>query len=122
MTDKNPAEINIITSWHAHVYFDPATTKDTAATLREWISSRFEVTMGRWHEVNVGPHTQAMYQVAFSNDVYPDLVPFLTLNRMDLVILVHPNTGNDYADHMHHAMWMGKVLEIDGSVLDRGTK
>jgi aromatic ring-cleaving dioxygenase len=122
MMFDDPAEINAINGWHAHVYFDPATTRDAAATLRDWITGRFDVVMGRWHEVKVGPHPQPMYQIAFANAVFAELVPFLALNRMALTILVHPNTADEYADHMQHAMWMGKVLELDGSMLRRGSK
>ena len=106
-----------IKSWHAHVYYDPATTRPVAAALREAIAARFNTTLGRWHDVTVGPHPQAMYQVAFENEIFPDLVPFLALHRQGLTILVHPETGDEVADHRDHAMWMGAVLPLDFSVL-----
>ena len=65
-----------ITSWHAHVYYDPATTRTVAADLRAAVEARFPVTMGRWHDTNVGPHPSAMYQIAFAPDVFPSLVPW----------------------------------------------
>jgi len=34
-----------------------------------------------------------------------------------LTILVHPETGDEVADHRDHAMWMGKVLPLDLSTL-----
>ncbi len=121
MTDPTatPAAIEAIDGWHAHVYYDPQATRDTAARLREWVGARFEVELGRWHDVNVGPHTRAMYQIKFANAVFPDLVPFLALNRMGLDILVHPNTEDAYADHLFHALWLGNTLPINGSVLKR---
>jgi aromatic ring-cleaving dioxygenase len=114
-----PALIDTITGWHAHVYYDPQTTRDQAAALREWVGARFEVVLGRWHDVKVGPHPQAMYQILFANALFPTLVPFLALNRMGLDVLVHPNTADEYADHLHHAMWLGRTLELDGSVLKK---
>lgn len=106
-----------ITGWHAHVYFDAA-TRDAAARLRDGIAAAFpDAVLGRWHEVPVGPHPQAMYQVAFAPDLFPALVPFLALNRDGLAVLVHPETGRQKADHLHHAMWMGAVLALDASVL-----
>lgn len=116
-TTSTPAEIAAIHGWHAHVYYDPETTRDTAALLRGWVEARFPVVMGRWHDVKVGPHPQAMYQIAFDNALFPTLVPFLALNRMGLAILVHPNTADQYEDHLTHALWMGAVLPLDGSVL-----
>lgn len=106
-----------ITGWHAHVYFD-AGTRDAAARLREGIAQAFpDAVLGRWHDVPVGPHPQAMYQVAFAPALFPTLVPFIALNREGLTLLVHPETGRQKADHLHHAMWMGAVLPLDASVL-----
>ncbi len=114
-----PASLDTINGWHAHVYYDPATTRETAEKLRTWIAARFDVTLGRWHDGKVGPHPQAMYQIHFPNAAYATLVPFLALNRMGLNVLVHPNTADEYADHMEHAMWLGQDLPLDGSVLRR---
>ncbi|CAH0247838.1 DOPA 4,5-dioxygenase family protein [Roseomonas sp. CECT 9278] len=106
-----------ITGWHAHVYFD-AGSRDAAARLREGIAQAFpDAVLGRWHDKPVGPHPQAMYQVAFAPALFPTLVPFLALNREGLAVLVHPETGRQKADHLHHAMWMGAVLALDASVL-----
>lgn len=107
-----------ITGWHAHVYYDPAGTRDAAARLREGLAAAFpEAVLGRWHDAKVGPHPGAMYQVAFPPALYPRLVPWLALNRGPLTILVHPETGRQKADHLQHALWMGAVLPLDASVL-----
>ena len=111
-----PADISAIVDWHAHVYFDPA-SRVAAAELRDWVEARFVVRMGRWHEVPVGPHPQAMYQIAFANPVLPSLLPFLALNRLGLTVLVHPNTARPRADHLVHAIWLGRVLPLDASLL-----
>lgn len=103
-----------ITGWHAHVYYDPATTRPAAAALRERIAAVFpEAVLGRWHDVPVGPHPSAMYQVAFPLALFATLVPFLALHRTELTVLVHPETGRQRADHAQHALWMGAVLPLD---------
>ncbi len=103
-----------ITGWHAHIYYDPAATKEVAAVLRDQIAHRFsEALLGRWHDVPVGPHPQAMYQVAFAPALLPGLLPFLALHRVGLTVLVHPETGRQRADHTAHALWMGAVLALD---------
>lgn len=111
-----PAAITAIQSYHAHVYYGPA-TKDAAAELRKWVEERFIVQMGSWHDVPVGPHPQAMYQIAFELDLFPSLVPFLMLNRMGLTVLVHPESGRPRDDHLQHAIWMGAVLTLKADIL-----
>lgn len=105
-----------ITDWHAHIYYDPA-DRTAAAALRAGIESNFAVRMGRWHDEPVGPHPQAMYQVAFEPPMFEKLVPWLALNRGDLAVLVHPETGNAVADHSKHALWLGDKLPLKLEIL-----
>jgi aromatic ring-cleaving dioxygenase len=109
-------ETGAIHDYHAHVYYD-ALSRDRAARLRAWLEQRFTVRMGRWHDVPVGPHPTAMYQVAFAPDQFPTLVPFLMMNRGGLTVLVHPEAGRPRDDHTLHAMWMGEVLPLRTDVL-----
>jgi aromatic ring-cleaving dioxygenase len=107
-----------ITGYHAHVYFD-SETELAAQAVREEIEARFDVVMGRWHHKPVGPHPRWMYQVAFETDIFPAFVPWLALNRRDLVVLLHPNTGDNLTDHTSFAMWMGEVLELNTGIFDK---
>jgi aromatic ring-cleaving dioxygenase len=106
-----------ILSYHAHVYYDPARTRAEAETLRQRIAERFVVQLGRWHDVPVGPHTAAMYQVAFATEVFAAFVPWLMLNRDGLDVLVHPNTLAPRDDHFLHALWLGQKLALKDTVL-----
>ncbi len=113
-TAREPA---LITEYHAHIYYDEA-SKPAAASLRAWVEARFpDARMGRWHDVPVGPHVQAMYQIAFKPELFPSLAPFLMLNRMGLTILLHPESGRPRDDHTKHATWMGAVLPVKEDVL-----
>jgi len=107
-----------IRAYHAHIYYDPPTTRERAARLRELIAERFPAAaLGRWHDVPVGPHPRAMYQVAFSPAVFAALVPWVMLNRDGLTVLVHPETGRPRDDHLRHALWLGEILPLDANVL-----
>ena len=109
--------IDMIRSYHAHIYFDGAEQGRTAEILREEIAQRFSVRLGRWHDRLVGPHTRSMYQVSFARDAFPRFVPWLMTNRRGLAVLIHPNTGRPKADHLVHAMWLGEILEINAASL-----
>ena len=60
----------------------------------------------------VGPHTAAMYQVAFEPEELARLLPWLMLNRGPLAVLLHPETGDELADHTAHAAWLGGPLPL----------
>ncbi len=106
-----------IDSYHAHVYFDE-TTREPARALREAIVAEFDVEMGRWHEKLVGPHPCWSYLVTFAPALFSELVPWLMLNRGDLAVLLHPNTGDSLADHRDFPFWMGEAVAIDLSIFE----
>jgi aromatic ring-cleaving dioxygenase len=106
-----------IHSYHAHVYYDPSLTRGVAEALRQRIMERFVVQLGRWHDAPVGPHTAAMYQVAFKPEQFGDFVPWLMLNRAGLNVLVHPNTLAPRDDHLLHALWLGSRSALKEEVL-----
>ena len=114
--DTPPHPIDAIASFHAHVYFDPA-TRDQAETLRQRVAERFSVRLGRWFDTAIGPHSRSMFQIAFRKPLFPTLTPWLMLNRGDLSILVHPNSWNQRLDHMQHALWLGPPVHIYGERL-----
>jgi aromatic ring-cleaving dioxygenase len=104
--------VSAIISYHAHIYFEGDEQRAAALLLRERIGERFAVTLGRVHERPIGPHARPMYQVAFNPETFASFVPWLMLNRMNLTVLVHPNTSRPRSDHLFHALWLGEVLPI----------
>ncbi len=115
MPSRDAAEI---TGYHAHIYYDPD-TRNAARAVRLAIEARFRCELGRWHDKPVGPHPKPMYQVAFEPDAFPEIVPWLMLNRSGLDILVHPNTGDAVADHDVNPLWIGEKLTLDIETLRR---
>ncbi len=111
-----PVDPARIVDFHMHVYYDPE-SRERAAQLRAWVEERFTVRMGRWHDVPVGPHPSAMYQIQFMPDQFPELVPFVMMNRQGLTVLLHPESGRPREDHTLNATWMGEILPLKTEIL-----
>lgn len=115
VTVADPARI---TAYHAHVYFRTEPERSAAAALRRAVAERFPAArLGSWHEQPVGPHPVPMYQILFAAPELARILPFLMLNQGGLSILLHPETGDDYADHADHAAWLGAPLPLRLEVL-----
>jgi DOPA 4,5-dioxygenase len=106
-----------IASYHAHIYFEPHAERAQALALRDAIGERFSVRLGTVWDRPVGPHSRAMYQVAFEPALFGSLVPFLMLNARGLSVLIHPNTKNMRRDHLDDRLWLGAPLDLQGEVL-----
>ncbi len=123
ISEASPApakDAGAIAEYHAHVYYDPATSRPRAERLRERVGAEFpQARLGRWHDEMVGPHPQSMYQIAFPSEMLARFVPWLMLNRDGLTVLLHPETGDNYADHSAHAAWFGAVLPLRLEVFQR---
>lgn len=106
MTLRNALSIR---DWHAHVYFN-ATTRAEAWSLRETIEAQLtrHIGMGRFHEINVGPHPLWSYQLSIASCDFLEVVAWLTLNRGQLDVFIHPNTGDALRDHRDSAIWLGR--------------
>jgi aromatic ring-cleaving dioxygenase len=112
MSDEAPTREFNIRGWHAHIYFTPE-TRDRALKLRGRIADELRLLVGSVHDKPVGPHTEPMFQVIIPVEDVGRAVPWFSLNRDGLDVLLHPSTGNGWADHTRHALWMGKALPIN---------
>jgi DOPA 4,5-dioxygenase len=114
LANPTPAkDPHAIAHYHAHIYYDPAKSRERAERLRQRIGAQFpQARLGRWHDEPVGPHPQSMFQVAFPSRMLAEFVPWLMLHRDGLTVLLHPETGDDYADHSAHAAWFGAALPL----------
>ena len=117
MTPPPPPPPAAIAGYHAHIYYEPA-TRPTAAAVRIGLIAHFVLRLGRWRDRPVGPHPLPMFQAAFAPERFAEIVPWLMLNRRGHTVLVHPDTGDDLADHRDYPLWLGTPLPLDLSVLD----
>ncbi len=100
---------SIISSWHAHVYFDAA-SRDAAWDLRGVIVQALgaRVELGRFHEKPVGPHPMWSYQLAIAPPEFASVLGWLALNHGELDVFIHPNTDDALRDHRDGALWLGR--------------
>jgi DOPA 4,5-dioxygenase len=84
------------------------------------VAERFSVRLGRWYDQPMGPHGQAMFQIAFRKPLFDAIVPWLMLNREQLSILVHPNSDDQRLDHLQRAIWLGPAVRVYGDRLPQG--
>lgn len=112
-----PLQPAAIASYHAHVYYEPA-TRPSAAAIRTGLIARFAVRLGRWRDFPVGPHPQPTFLVSFEPALFDGIVPRLMLNQRGHPVLAHPNTGDGLADHRDHPLWLGERPALDFSVFD----
>jgi DOPA 4,5-dioxygenase len=107
----------MIRDFHAHIYFD-AEGIEKARALGEEAHRRFSVRVGRYHLGPVGPHPRGSVQLTVPADQFGDVAQWLVLNRGDLTIFAHANTGEDFADHTRHVIWFGESETLDLSIFD----
>ncbi|GAB5470411.1 MAG: DOPA 4,5-dioxygenase family protein [Rhodospirillales bacterium] len=106
-----PSEEASVRGFHAHVYFSQE-TQAQAQRLCEQARDRFGLDMGRMHAKPVGPHPVWSCRLAFGPEKSGAVLTWLALNREGLTVFVHPETGDDLADHSRHAIWMGQMLPL----------
>ena len=115
--------VNIHERYHAHVYFNAATS-DMARQLCDEAYDRFGLQVGRFHQKPVGPHPCWSCQISFDTEEFESFIPWLEKNRGALNILVHGLSGNDLKDHTEHAYWLGESaplkLDIFRDIKDEG--
>lgn len=103
----------VVSGYHVHIYYEERDGPAAARALRDAIAERFDVELGMWRDKPGGPHPAPMFQLNFAVESFAEIVPWLMLNRGGLNLLVHPETGDDVADHGDHALWLGQTLPID---------
>lgn len=95
-----------IRDFHAHVYFDPHEA-DEARTLCRDVALRFGIPMGHVHMRSVGPHPRGSCQLTVPREQFGEIAQWFAINRGKLTVFIHPSTGDDVADHLSYAMWLG---------------
>ena len=95
-----------VRNFHAHIYFDRG-EDELARGVAERARTAFGAAVGSFHERPVGPHPRGSCQLTLSSEEFGRFATWASLNRGDLTIFAHANTGDDLADHTRHVVWFG---------------
>lgn len=104
--------------YHSHIYF----------TLEEYDKAERVRSNMRRHLVGIadvydlvdypiGPHTMPMFEIDFPAKSMGKVVEVLLEFREGLSILIHPLSGDHYADHTEYPIWIGKPVELKTALL-----
>ena len=104
-----------IRDFHAHIYYD-AEEVERAKQLAAAAHARFGVPVGHFHLRPVGPHPRGSVQLTVAPGLFGEFAQWLALNRGDLTVFAHANTGADLDDHTRHVIWFGPSEPLDLSI------
>jgi aromatic ring-cleaving dioxygenase len=119
MTEKT-AETVANLGYHAHIYYDLATTRAVAERVCAEIGEKFAVEIEGFRDTPIGPHPISNVLVIFRPEQFAQVVPYLMLNRAGLDILVHPLTSDAVEDHSSFAVWLGNPVALKLHTLPHG--
>jgi len=119
MTEKTARSVGNL-GYHAHIYYDLATTRGIAERVSSAIAEKFGVEIDGFRDGPVGPHPIANVLAIFRPEQFAAVVPWLMLNRAGLDVLVHPLTNDAVADHSNFAIWLGNPVALKTHTLPHG--
>jgi len=114
-----------VKEWHFHIYFlqKNADQHYAALELRDAIlrlrreGAFVAVPLFRVNTEPIGPHPIGSFEVWVPSETFASVFSYLSLNRGNLSILVHPLTREPRRDHEHRCAWLGTPLPLDLSAL-----
>lgn len=111
MIERTPQSVDN-RGYHAHIYYDTATTRPAAERLCAALGDQFRVEIAGFRDEPRGPHPISNVLVIFKSDQFERIVPYLMLNRGGLDVLVHPLTEDAVLDHSSYAVWLGNPVPL----------
>ncbi len=70
--------------------------------------------------ITLGPFPVGEWSMFVPVAYYSRVVPWFLQHRGEFSLLVHPNTGCEYEDHLDWALWAGEKWPLDSSIFTQG--
>ncbi len=119
MTENTAQSVHNL-GYHAHIYYDPTSTRAVAEGVCAALGAQCQVEIDGFRDTPRGPHPIANVLVIFKPDQFEHVVPYLMVHRDGLDVLVHPLTEDAVADHTDFALWLGKPVALKIDTLPHG--
>ena len=119
MTENTAQSVKNL-GYHAHIYYDPTSTRAVAEGVCAALGAHCQVEIEAFRDTPGGPHPLANVLVLFKLDQFAQVVPYLMVHRAGLDVLVHPLTADAVADHTAFAMWLGTPVTLNIDTLPHG--
>lgn len=109
----------MITSYHAHVYFDLSQTALAERVRQRLIEAIPTLTYsGQLIPKLVGPHPKPMFEIHIPANVLNTSMVKMDALRENLDILIHPVNNDPLAAHTTEAQWLGHPLPLNTAIFD----
>ncbi|KAI6046781.1 DOPA-like domain-containing protein [Pisolithus marmoratus] len=124
-TDLEHVVNSEIKEWHFHIYFHQNNAEEHAAALdlRDAVlrlrrdGAFVAVPLFRVNTSPMGPHPVGSYEIWVPSTSFASVFSYLSQNRGNLSIFIHPLTKEERKDHESRNAWMGAPFPLDLSVL-----
>lgn len=105
----------VMRGYHIHVYCQPEQHELAQAVRAEMMQDLAGVIDGAGpvRTRAIGPHPLPMFEAWFETESLNQVLPWILQHRRGLSVMIHPLTGDDYADHAEHSMWIGEKLPLN---------
>jgi aromatic ring-cleaving dioxygenase len=81
--------------------------------LKDQLAAHFpHIQVGRFH-LRIGPHTKAMFQVAYAQADAAALMAYFDAHIPERSVLIHPLIDDVLAAHTTEAKWRGPILPLN---------
>lgn len=114
-----------VKEWHFHIYFHQNNAEEHVAALqlRDAVlrlrrdGAFVAVPLFRVNTSPMGPHPVGSYEIWVPPTSFAPVFSYLSQNRGNLSIFIHPLTKEERKDHEFRNAWMGAPFPLDLSVL-----
>ncbi|KAH3682167.1 hypothetical protein WICPIJ_006864 [Wickerhamomyces pijperi] len=112
-----------VQSYDFHIYYfhENKTSRTEAIQLKNKILKDFQSEIDNdslilkvlRNESIKGPHITGFFEVDIESPaVFVKFFSWIQLNHGNLSVLVHPNSGDGFADHTAHSAWIGNKIPL----------